>query len=105
MIYIFIAASYFPWLNLDQFVNDEVLASMKYAIWIMAVIGIAYQHIFHERYKMLETIFYLIIGVGPSLAIVRTVRNYFRMYEYMFHIIIETMYLISSEQLLQYSGT
>lgn len=73
MIYIFIAASYFPWLNVDHFPDDELLFSMRYAVWVMAILGILYQQIFHERYKMLETIFYLLIGVGPSVAIINVV--------------------------------
>lgn len=73
MIYIFIAASYFPWLNVDHFPNDKLLFTMRYAVWIMAILGILYQQIFHERYKMLETIFYLIIGIGPSYAIINAV--------------------------------
>lgn len=73
MIYIFIAASYFPWLNVDDFPDDELLYTMRYAIWIMALLGIIYQQIFHERYKMLETIMYLVIGIGPSVAIINVV--------------------------------
>lgn len=73
MIYIFIAASYFPWLNVDHFPEDELLFTMRYGVWIMAVLGILYQQIFHERYKMLETIFYLVIGIGPSVAIINVV--------------------------------
>ncbi|XP_054016624.1 monocyte to macrophage differentiation factor 2 isoform X1 [Hylaeus anthracinus] len=70
MIYVFIAASYFPWLNVDYFPDDELLHSMRYVVWIMAIMGILYQQVFHERYKMLETIFYLFIGIGPSVAII-----------------------------------
>ncbi|KAK1137109.1 hypothetical protein K0M31_001636 [Melipona bicolor] len=76
MIYIFIAASYFPWLNVDHFPDDEVLFIMRYAVWIMAILGIVYQQIFHERYKMLETIFYVIIGIGPSYAIINAYNQY-----------------------------
>lgn len=80
MIYIFIAASYFPWLNVDHFPHDELLFLMRYIIWIMAILGIIYQQIFHERYKMLETIFYLIMGIGPSVAIIN-VYNYYNIAE------------------------
>lgn len=75
MIYIFIAASYFPWLNLDHFSNNESLFAMRYVIWIMAIMGILYQQIFHEKYKMLETIFYVVMGIGPSVAILNVVSN------------------------------
>ncbi|XP_017889068.1 monocyte to macrophage differentiation factor 2 isoform X1 [Ceratina calcarata] len=80
MIYIFIAASYFPWLNVDHFPDDELLFAMRYAVWIMAILGILYQQIFHERYKMLETLFYLLMGIGPSVAIIN-VYNYYNITE------------------------
>ena len=73
MIYIFIAASYFPWLNIDHFSDDELLFAMRYVVWIMAIMGILYQQIFHEKYKMLETIFYVVMGIGPSVAILNVV--------------------------------
>ncbi|CAL7948687.1 unnamed protein product [Xylocopa violacea] len=80
MIYIFIAASYFPWLNIDHFPDDELLFPMRYVVWIMAILGILYQQIFHERYKMLETIIYLVMGIGPSIAIIN-VYNYYNIAE------------------------
>ncbi|XP_018350670.1 PREDICTED: monocyte to macrophage differentiation factor 2 isoform X2 [Trachymyrmex septentrionalis] len=80
MIYIFIAASYFPWLNIEHFSDDELLFAMRYVVWIMAVMGILYQQIFHERYKMLETIFYMVMGIGPSVAILN-VYNYYNITE------------------------
>ncbi|KAJ8682294.1 hypothetical protein QAD02_018086 [Eretmocerus hayati] len=70
MIYVFIAATYFPWLNHEPFQGDVLLPTMRILIWIMAAVGILYQQIFHERYKWLETVFYLIMGLGPSFAIV-----------------------------------
>ncbi|XP_077263335.1 monocyte to macrophage differentiation factor 2 isoform X3 [Temnothorax americanus] len=76
MIYIFIAASYFPWLNIEHFPDDELLFAMRYVVWIMAIIGILYQQIFHERYKMLETIFYVVMGIGPSVAILNAYNYY-----------------------------
>ena len=36
---------------------------------MLAIMGIMYQQLFHERFKMLETVFYLVIGVMPSLAV------------------------------------
>lgn len=64
VIYIFIASSYSPWLTLRDFsgIEDE----MMWLIWIMAVIGIVYSYTFHEKYKILEIILYLIIGVCPA---------------------------------------
>lgn len=36
---------------------------------MLAVVGIVYQQVFHERFKMLETVFYLVIGILPALAV------------------------------------
>ncbi|XP_062567465.1 monocyte to macrophage differentiation factor-like [Saccostrea cucullata] len=64
VIYIFIASSYSPWLTLRDFggIEDE----MMWLIWIMAVCGIIYSYTFHEKYKILEIVLYLIIGVCPA---------------------------------------
>jgi channel protein (hemolysin III family) len=70
MIYVFIAATYFPWLNYEPFQCDVLLPTMRILIWIMAAVGILYQQIFHEKYKWLETTFYVIMGIGPSIAII-----------------------------------
>ncbi|OXU27003.1 hypothetical protein TSAR_014655 [Trichomalopsis sarcophagae] len=70
MIYVFIAATYFPWLNHEPVQGDVLLPTMRILVWIMAAVGILYQQIFHERYKWLETTFYVIMGIGPSIAIV-----------------------------------
>ncbi|KAK3882349.1 hypothetical protein Pcinc_013257 [Petrolisthes cinctipes] len=70
MIYVFIATSYTPWLLLRPLPLDSWTLHLRWGIWVLAVAGIAYQQLFHERFKMLETIFYLIIGILPSLAVV-----------------------------------
>lgn len=72
MIYVFIVASYFPWLQLENPTNSVVLSSLEWIIWALAALGITYQQIFHERYKCLETFFYLVIGVGPAIVILVT---------------------------------
>lgn len=75
MIYIFIAGSYFPWLTIIlNGVESGWTAIMQWMVWLLAFLGIAYQQIFHERYKMLETIFYLIMGIGPALPIISEVK-------------------------------
>lgn len=95
MIYVFIAGSYFPWLTLENTSHSMLLFCMEWIIWLMAAIGIAYQqvsihikscyrvlshaHIFqlyHERYKCLETFFYLVMGLGPALVVVFTGHNF-----------------------------
>lgn len=70
MIYIFIASSYTPWLILRPLPIDCWTVHLKWGVWVLAVIGILYQQIFHERYKLLETCLYLIIGILPSLAVI-----------------------------------
>ncbi|GLV34713.1 uncharacterized protein CBL_09194 [Carabus blaptoides fortunei] len=69
MIYVFIAGSYFPWLSLQQLPEEGWSSVMRWFVWILAAIGIGYQQAFHERYKSLETIIYLIMGVGPSVPL------------------------------------
>jgi len=67
MIYLFIAGSYTPWLNLRHL--DGATVELRWAVWMLATMGILYQQIFHERYKALETTFYVVIALLPSLAI------------------------------------
>lgn len=68
IIYIFIAASYTPWLLLKD-IKPGLGSQLCWLIWFLALLGIVYQYYFHERYKHLETLFYLCIGVLPSFAI------------------------------------
>nr|CAD7603640.1 unnamed protein product [Timema genevievae] len=68
MIYVFIAASYFPWLILQPLPVDAWATELWWLIWVLASLGILYQQIFHERFKCLETFFYLFMGIVPSLA-------------------------------------
>ena len=93
MIYIFIAASYYPWLTLVPNVHEEskssssilstilswlgissiVAADLRWTVWFLAAMGILYQHIFHEKYKWLETLFYIAIGLIPALPFLHKV--------------------------------
>lgn len=70
MIYIFIAGSYYPWLSLGHTTHPQIVFVVKWCVWLLAILGIIYQQMFHERFKCLETFFYLVIGLGPSLAII-----------------------------------
>ena len=91
MIYIFIASSYFPWLSLIpnaakisthsgqtslsllpiflswMGVSSDIASDLRWTIWFLAAIGILYQQIFHEKYKRLEILIYVIIGLVPSV--------------------------------------
>ncbi|XP_049296567.1 monocyte to macrophage differentiation factor [Anopheles funestus] len=70
MIYIFIAGSYYPWLSLGHTTHPQIVSVVKWSVWVMAVLGIVYQQMYHERYKCLETFFYVVIGLGPSVVII-----------------------------------
>uniref|UniRef100_A0A1Q3F7F6 Putative macrophage maturation-associated protein n=1 Tax=Culex tarsalis TaxID=7177 RepID=A0A1Q3F7F6_CULTA len=70
MIYIFIAGSYYPWLSLGHTTHPQIVSVIKWCVWVLAIMGIIYQQMFHERFKSLETFFYVVIGLGPSLVII-----------------------------------
>lgn len=78
IIYIFIASSYTPWLVLKDLggLGDETLV----IVWTMAAVGILYQYVFHEKYKWLEIVFYLTVGVCPAL-VTFTMRDSTGLYE------------------------
>lgn len=67
-IYVFIASSYTPWLALRS-TNGMFGESLVFFVWLAAFFGIAYQIIFHEKYKILEIVFYLCIGICPSIVV------------------------------------
>ncbi|XP_071042391.1 monocyte to macrophage differentiation factor 2 isoform X2 [Parasteatoda tepidariorum] len=68
IIYVFIAASYTPWLMLKDTEHNFWTQNISWIVWTMAILGIVYQYYFHERYKTLETLFYLVIGITPAYA-------------------------------------
>ena len=49
----------------------------RWAVWLLALLGITYQQLFHEKYKALETTFYVLIATLPSLAVLEMVRFYY----------------------------
>lgn len=73
MIYIFIAGGYFPWLTLHHLPEEGWSSDMRWIVWLGAAIGIGYQQAFHEKYKFLETLFYMIVSVGPLIPLVTEV--------------------------------
>ncbi|VDP02634.1 unnamed protein product [Heligmosomoides polygyrus] len=64
-IYLFIAASYTPWLTLRHCGYPGL--NLKWMIRVF--MGILYQYDSHEKYKTLETLLYILIAGGPSMAI------------------------------------
>uniref|UniRef100_A0A8C5QWU1 Monocyte to macrophage differentiation associated n=1 Tax=Leptobrachium leishanense TaxID=445787 RepID=A0A8C5QWU1_9ANUR len=67
VIYFFIAASYAPWLNLREL--GPMASHMRWFIWLMAVGGTVYVFLYHERYKIVELLFYLAMGFSPALVV------------------------------------
>jgi len=68
IIYIFISASYTPWLLIRT--TRTVSATFTVTVvWIMAVLGIIYQILYHERHKWLETCFYVVVGLFPAIVV------------------------------------
>lgn len=57
------------WLGIDSF----LAADLRWTVWFLAAMGILYQQLFHEKYKWLETIIYVIIGLVPALPFVHGV--------------------------------
>ena len=80
-----------------QIVISGATVELRWAVWLLATLGILYQQIFHERlkhfsffffkclswpvvnllflrFKALETTFYVVIALLPSLAVYEMVR-------------------------------
>ncbi|XP_061414077.1 monocyte to macrophage differentiation factor-like [Lethenteron reissneri] len=67
-IYLFTAASYTPWLFLREL--GPWASHMRWVVWLMACSGALFVFMFHGRYKLIELVFYLTMGISPALAIV-----------------------------------
>ncbi|XP_026887649.1 monocyte to macrophage differentiation factor [Electrophorus electricus] len=67
VIYFFIAASYAPWLNLREL--GPLASHMRWFIWLMAVAGTVYVFNYHEKYKLVELAFYMMMGFSPALVV------------------------------------
>jgi monocyte-to-macrophage differentiation protein len=66
-IYLFIAASYSPWLTLKR--TGSFGEYMRWVVWLLALTGIIYQYVFHEKYKLVDTILYVFTGVFPASSV------------------------------------
>ncbi|XP_033895798.1 monocyte to macrophage differentiation factor-like isoform X1 [Acipenser ruthenus] len=67
VIYFFIAASYTPWLNLREL--GPLASHMRWFIWLMAAGGTVFVFLYHEKYKLVELLFYLTMGFSPALVV------------------------------------
>lgn len=65
-IYIFIASAYTPWFLLREY--SAWGQKQLYFVWVFCVLGIAYQNIFHEKYKTLEMLIYVASALVPASA-------------------------------------
>ena len=77
----FIASNYTPWLYLRS-TYSGFQDTMLILVWVGAFIGVIYQIVFHEQYKILEIIFYLIVGLCPSIVMMNMVSFCY----YIFHL-------------------
>ncbi|XP_015273056.1 PREDICTED: monocyte to macrophage differentiation factor 2, partial [Gekko japonicus] len=59
--------SYSPRLNLREL--GPWASHMRWLIWIMATVGTVYVFFFHERYKLVELVCYIIMGFFPAVVI------------------------------------
>ncbi len=53
---------------------EAISHHLEYTVWFLASLGILYQQVFHERYKWLETTFYVFIALLPAYAVFEMVR-------------------------------
>eukprot|EP00057_Strongylocentrotus_purpuratus_P015120 XP_011669594.1 PREDICTED: monocyte to macrophage differentiation factor 2 isoform X1 [Strongylocentrotus purpuratus] len=70
IIYLYIAASYTPWLMLTDV--GYYGGHLRWIMWFLAVLGIFYSYCFYEKYKRLETVFYVILGTVPALVVLES---------------------------------
>jgi len=63
-IYLFIAASYTPWLAYASY--PDVYRVTLPLLWGLAGFGVWFSWHFYERYKLFSTLLYLFMGLLPS---------------------------------------
>ncbi|KAF7257240.1 hypothetical protein EG68_05193 [Paragonimus skrjabini miyazakii] len=65
VIYLFIASSYTPWLVLRNFHALWGWFTLS-LVWLASVSGIVFQCLYHEQYRWLELLIYVVIGICPA---------------------------------------
>lgn len=73
IIFIFISGSYTPWLMLTHV--PASLEWLRWGMWLYGGVGIVYSSVLLEKYKLLETLLYIVQGLLPALAIVFAVEG------------------------------
>jgi len=71
-IFIFIAASYTPWLMLRNYGAVDP-KSVLWIIWIAVVVGLIIQVFYHDEYQNAEVLLYIAVGVGPSAVVIESI--------------------------------
>lgn len=69
VIYLFIAASYSPWLFLLSLPEDKLLVHLRWLIWVLAILGISFELTISRGHPILGIIFYVLYGVVPALVL------------------------------------
>ncbi|CAF2425690.1 unnamed protein product [Rotaria sp. Silwood2] len=69
IIYIFISASYTPWLLLRPIQAISTIFTVG-IVWVMAILGITYQILYHEKHRWFATCCYVVVGVFPAIVII-----------------------------------
>jgi len=67
-IYVFIAASYTPWMVLCRM--DNPFSGFQWVVWVAAVLGTLYSLYFLEKNKLVETLLYVLVGVSPGIYMI-----------------------------------
>ena len=57
-------------------INSVLAADLRWTVWFLAAMGILYQQIFHEKYKWLETFFYVLVSLVPSIPFLHQVSQF-----------------------------
>ncbi|VDO09951.1 unnamed protein product [Rodentolepis nana] len=68
-IFLFIAASYTPWLSLREFEMNIGQVTLK-IIWSTALCGAIYQYHWRKKYALLSLILYLTVALLPAVSLV-----------------------------------
>ncbi|TRY68694.1 hypothetical protein TCAL_10187 [Tigriopus californicus] len=66
MIFLFIAGSYAPWLSLERVQLLHIHHDLQWGLIVWTLVGIVFQQLCHDRYKMVETLSYVIVATTPA---------------------------------------